>query len=191
MLFRKEYTKRNVLTATKSRDAAALRTKQLNNQGTGTILQEVESGQRPEYKDNSSRSPVEILRCAEWHAKVPLGIRRRTIKNSPSNSPSQQSERLPNRIVWWTVRRSGNVTTGSRHETTLRSVAGSATYVQAIAVAEAGIGARYISTTWAPVCKYSLRCSRPFPRSDQGNRYILISMDYFTKWQEAYAIPNQ
>jgi hypothetical protein len=31
----------------------------------------------------------------------------------------------------------------------------------------------------------------PFPWSDQGNRYLLIAMDYFTKWSEAYAIPNQ
>jgi hypothetical protein len=29
-----------------------------------------------------------------------------------------------------------------------------------------------------------------FPRSDQGNRYLLIAMDYFTKWLEAYAIPK-
>jgi hypothetical protein len=31
----------------------------------------------------------------------------------------------------------------------------------------------------------------PFPWSDQGNRFFLIAMDYFTKWPEAYANPNQ
>jgi hypothetical protein len=31
----------------------------------------------------------------------------------------------------------------------------------------------------------------PFPWSDKGNRYLLIAMDYFTKWPEAYAILNQ
>jgi hypothetical protein len=31
----------------------------------------------------------------------------------------------------------------------------------------------------------------PFPRSDQGNRHLLIAMDFFTKWSESYAIPNQ
>jgi hypothetical protein len=31
----------------------------------------------------------------------------------------------------------------------------------------------------------------PFPESDSGNRYLLVAMDYFTKWPEVYAIPNQ
>lgn len=31
----------------------------------------------------------------------------------------------------------------------------------------------------------------PFPRTDKGNRYVLAAMDYFTKWPEAYAIPDQ
>jgi hypothetical protein len=31
----------------------------------------------------------------------------------------------------------------------------------------------------------------PFPRSDQGNRYLLIGMGCSTKWPEAFAGPNQ
>ena len=30
----------------------------------------------------------------------------------------------------------------------------------------------------------------PFPRSQKGNCYKLVASDYFTKWCEAYAIPN-
>ena len=31
----------------------------------------------------------------------------------------------------------------------------------------------------------------PFPKSDQGKKYVLIISDYFTRWTEAYPIPNQ
>ena len=31
----------------------------------------------------------------------------------------------------------------------------------------------------------------PFPCSMRGNKYILIASDYFTRWVEAFAIPNQ
>lgn len=31
----------------------------------------------------------------------------------------------------------------------------------------------------------------PFPKTDSGNKYILITMDYFSKRVEAYTPPNQ
>ena len=31
----------------------------------------------------------------------------------------------------------------------------------------------------------------PFPESHSGNKYIMVVVDHFTKWSEAYAIPNQ
>ena len=30
----------------------------------------------------------------------------------------------------------------------------------------------------------------PLPVSDRRNRYILVCVDYFTRWPEAYALPD-
>jgi hypothetical protein len=43
----------------------------------------------------------------------------------------------------------------------------------------------------APFERIAIDVAGPFSQSDQGNRYFLIAVDYFTKWAEAYAIPNQ
>ena len=32
---------------------------------------------------------------------------------------------------------------------------------------------------------------RPLPNTTSGNRFILVAVDYFTRWPEAYAIRNQ
>jgi len=43
----------------------------------------------------------------------------------------------------------------------------------------------------APFERIAIDIAGPFPESDRGNRYLLVAMDYFTKWPEVYAIPNQ
>jgi hypothetical protein len=43
----------------------------------------------------------------------------------------------------------------------------------------------------APFERIAIDAAGSFPWSDQENRYLLIAMDHFMKWLEAYAIPNQ
>jgi hypothetical protein len=43
----------------------------------------------------------------------------------------------------------------------------------------------------APFERIYIDVAAPYPGRDQENLDLLIAMDYFTKWPEAYAIPNQ
>lgn len=43
----------------------------------------------------------------------------------------------------------------------------------------------------APMERIALDVLGPLPETDNGNKYVLVVADYFTKWTEAYAIPNQ
>ncbi|KAJ8369228.1 hypothetical protein SKAU_G00092560 [Synaphobranchus kaupii] len=43
----------------------------------------------------------------------------------------------------------------------------------------------------APMERVGVDVLWPFPITDSGNCYILVAMDYFTKWPEAFAVPDQ
>ncbi|KAJ8333691.1 hypothetical protein SKAU_G00410100 [Synaphobranchus kaupii] len=43
----------------------------------------------------------------------------------------------------------------------------------------------------APMERVAVDILGPFPVTDSSNRYVLVAMDYFTKWPKAYAVPDQ
>ena len=43
----------------------------------------------------------------------------------------------------------------------------------------------------APLERVAVDVVGPLPTTHRGNKYILVAMDYFTRWPEAYALPNQ
>lgn len=43
----------------------------------------------------------------------------------------------------------------------------------------------------APLERIAIDVLGPLPETEIGNKYLLIAQDYFTKWVEAYALPNQ
>jgi hypothetical protein len=43
----------------------------------------------------------------------------------------------------------------------------------------------------APSERIALDVLGPLPSSELGNKYVLLIADYFTKWPEAYSLPNQ
>ena len=46
-------------------------------------------------------------------------------------------------------------------------------------------------TIGAPMERIAIDIMGPLPVSGNGNRYVLVTMDYFSKWPEVYPIPNQ
>ena len=48
-----------------------------------------------------------------------------------------------------------------------------------------------ILTVGAPMERVAVDVAGPFPVSSSGNRYIVVAIDYFSKWPEAFAVPNQ
>ena len=43
----------------------------------------------------------------------------------------------------------------------------------------------------APMERIAIDVMGPLPLSEMGNKYVLVISDYFSKWTEAYAMPNQ
>ncbi|CAK1587170.1 unnamed protein product [Parnassius mnemosyne] len=52
-------------------------------------------------------------------------------------------------------------------------------------------GALKLYNVGAPWERIAIDVAGPFPETESGNKYFMVVMDYFTKWPEVFAIPNQ
>ena len=43
----------------------------------------------------------------------------------------------------------------------------------------------------SPFERVAVDIAGPFPVTEDGNKFIMVVSDYFSKWPKAYAIPNQ
>jgi hypothetical protein len=187
----------------------ALRTEQLNDPDIVPILQEVETGQQPEWKDIADRSPSYKSYCAQWKSlavgndilerdwESPSGrsqiaqvaIPRSRVKTCwPSSTVDRQE------VIWVSAKpwMKFDKSSGFRQEAILKK------WCRECDICAASRGPRtrnrgqmHQYNVRAPFERMAIDVAEPFPLSDEGNRYVLIAIDYFMKWPEAYAIPNQ
>ena len=169
-----------------------------------------ESSQKPSWEDVSAWSPVskryweqwEQLRLAggvlqrrwesgngldrSWIFVVPRSQRKSLLSETHGSVTSghfgvkKTLERLRKRFYWVGMRR--DVSEWCR--------------VCEICMAKKGPqripqGPLQVVKVGAPMERVAVDVAGPFPVSSSGNRYIVVVIDYFTKWPEAFALPNQ
>ena len=45
-------------------------------------------------------------------------------------------------------------------------------------------------TVGAPLERIGIDVTGPFPKSARGNKFMVTIVDHYTKWAEAYPVPN-
>ncbi|KAK7884629.1 hypothetical protein WMY93_027752 [Mugilogobius chulae] len=191
-------------------DAFEWRAQQEQDPDLQPVLQWVESGQRPQWNEVTGLSLATkglfekfgALRVKDgvlqrgwkepatgeekWQIVVPKTLRDTVLKTCHGTTGaghfgvSKTLRRLRNGFYWGQLRR--DVEDFCRRCDLCASYKGppgqSRAELQQLAVG-------------APMERVAVDIMGPFPRTDKGNRYVLAAMDYFTKWPEAFAIPDQ
>lgn len=189
---------------------SSLRLDQLQDKEIGRILRYKEENSRPQWKDISMLSPAFKSYWAQWNSLVVLdGVLRRQWESTdgkeikyqtvlPSNRRKEvlkeihdgmsgchfgirkTLEKLRERFYW--VGYTDDVTEWCRKCPECNASKGPITRCR---------GAMKQYNVGAPFERIALDVAGPFPRTKKGNRLILVVGDYFSKWTEAYAVPNQ
>jgi hypothetical protein len=172
---------------------AALRI-ELDDPDIWPILEEAETGQRPEWKDIADCSPSTkatgpngnpLLRAMAYYSATGNPL---MIKITPDRSPSEQSERRADLTKCWTLRSSLGCLQapgwGPGKNRCWEMILRVRHLCSQSRPPEEGIGAKCIVQHRGPIWKNSNRCSNALPMKRPRKLIPPIVMDYFTKWPD-------
>lgn len=193
-----------------SADDASVQTKQRDDQDISEIIQWIEKGQRPQWKDLAEFSTIIKSYWAQWHSlQLVDGTLYRNWEAADGKSSRlqlvlPQSEvpkvldeihggasgghlginktitKIRERFYWVNIR--DDVENWCRKCDVCAACKGPRRRTRA---------EMKLYNVGAPFERIAIDVAGPFPKSRSGNKYVLVAMDYFSKWPEVYAIPNQ
>jgi hypothetical protein len=191
-------------------DHQDLRREQLADNDLGPLIREIEAGRRPEWRDISNRGPIYKSYWAQWKSfALRDGVLVRRWESADGRKKTAQVVVPQSKVEEVLTELHGGASGGhlGANKTMnkvrqryywLRLRDDVERWCRQCDACAASRGPRTRSrglmhqyNVGAPFERIAIDIAGPFPESDRGNRYLLVAMDYFTKWPEVYAIPNQ
>ncbi|UYV63913.1 K02A2.6-like [Cordylochernes scorpioides] len=190
---------------------ASCRTSQQKDLNIGPILESKENGNlRPSWEIISDKSPALKALWAQWDSlRVENGLLKRVWESADGRSTKMQLV-VPEVKIPCVLREVHSGASGSHFGVTktLRKVRERFYWVycredvenwcRRCTTCAASKGPQTRSrgkmreyNVGAPFERIAIDVAGPFLVTEDGNKYLLVAMDYFTKWSEVYAIPNQ
>ena len=169
----------------------------------GPLIREIEAGQRPEWKDISNHVPIYKSYWAQWESlALRDGVLVRQWESADGKKKTAQvvipeskvkdvltemhggtsgghlganktMDKVRQRYYW--LHLSSDVERWCRQCDTCAASRGPKTRSR---------GLMHQYNVGAPFERIAVDIAGPFPESERGNRYVLVAMDYFTKWPE-------
>ena len=182
---------------------------QCRDRSIGPVVRWMVLNERPSWKQVSSHSPVTKAYWAQWNSLVLInGVLHRRCETTDSQSAVLQLVLLQ-ALQTDVLRQLHDTVTGGHLgiNKTLGKVRSRFYWVNCrrdveewcrscdLCAARKGPQRKpqaplSLYTVGAPMERVAIDILGPLPESADGNKYLLIVMDYFPKWPEGYPIPN-